>query len=259
MIHYILSILFVKDKLLTKETNKMKIVTCKDNEELSDRAAEIIMNKISERPTAVLGLATGSTPVKTYENLIQAYKDGKVSFKNVTTFNLDEYVGLSPNHPNSYTYFMNEQLFDHIDIDKKNTYIPNGLADNSEEESTNFEKQIAKKGPIDLQVLGLGLNGHIGFNEPGTPFNQRTHVVELDAVTRESNARFFDSIDEVPTHAVSMGIGTIMDAKEIILLVHGEQKADILKQVVHGEVSEDVPASILQTHPNVTVITDIQL
>lgn len=237
----------------------MEIVTCKDNEELSDRAAEIIMHKISERPNAVLGLATGSTPVKTYENLIQAYKDGKVSFKNVTTFNLDEYVGLAPDHPNSYTYFMNEQLFDHIDIDKKNTYIPNGLADNSEEESTNFEKRIAEKGPIDLQVLGLGLNGHIGFNEPETPFNQRTHVVELDPVTRESNARFFDSIDEVPTHAVSMGIGTIMDAKEIILLVHGEQKADILRQVVHGEVTEDVPASILQTHPNVTVITDIEL
>jgi len=236
----------------------MEIITCKDNEELSAKAAEIIINKVTEGPNAVLGLATGSTPVKTYENLIQAYKDGKVSFKNVTTFNLDEYVGLAPDHSNSYTHFMNEQLFDHIDIDKEKTHIPNGLADKSEKESEDFEQKIAEQGPIDLQILGLGLNGHIGFNEPGTPFNQRTHVVELDEITRQSNARFFDELSQVPTHAISMGIGTIMEAKEILLLVHGVQKADILKEVVHGEVTEKVPASILQTHPNVKVITDIE-
>ena len=237
----------------------MEIITCKNNEELSAKAAEKIIGKITNVTDPKLGLATGSTPIKTYEFLIQANKEGKVSFQNVTTFNLDEYVGLAADDPNSYRYFMNEELFDHIDIDKANTYIPNGSADSSEEESENFEQLIMEQGPIDLQILGLGLNGHIGFNEPGTPFNKRTHVVKLDELTRQSNARFFDDMSQVPTHAISMGIGTIMEAKEILLLVQGNQKAEILKQVVHGEVSEDVPASILQTHPNVTVITDIQL
>src|SRR5699024_9425658 len=196
---------------------------------------------------------------RTYELLVEAYTRGDVSFKDVTTFNLDECVGLVPEHTNSYHRFMNERLVDHVDIDKSKTYLPNGLAEDATEEAERFDQLIKEKGPIDLQVLGLGLNGHIGFNEPGTSFDARTHVAALVESTREANARFFDHIDEVPTDAISMGIGTILDAKEIILLVHGEAKADILRQVVKGEITEDVPASILQKHPNVTVITDIEL
>lgn len=237
----------------------MNVLTFNNNEELSAKATEVIIQKIKELNHPVIGLATGSTPERTYELLVEKYKNGDVSFKDVTTFNLDEYVGLDPEHINSYHRFMNERLFDHIDIDKNNTYLPDGLATNATEEAERFEQLIKDKGPIDLQVLGLGLNGHIGFNEPGTPFDARTHVAALVESTREANARFFDHIDDVPTDAISMGIGTILDAKEIILLVHGEAKADILRQVVHGEVTEDVPASILQKHPNVTVITDIQL
>lgn len=237
----------------------MNIVTYKNNEELSAKASEVIVNKIKGLDHPVIGLATGSTPERTYELLVEAYKNGDVSFKDVTTFNLDEYVGLDPEHINSYHRFMNERLFDHVDIDKNKTFLPNGLAKDAKEEAARFDQLIQEKGPIDLQVLGLGLNGHIGFNEPGTPFDARTHVAALVESTREANARFFDHIDEVPTDAISMGIGTILDAKEIILLVHGEAKADILRQVVEGEITEDVPASILQKHPNVTVITDIEL
>lgn len=237
----------------------MNVLKFNNNEELSTKAAEVIIEKIKATENPVIGLATGSTPERTYELLVEKYNNGEVSFKDVTTFNLDEYVGLDPEHINSYHRFMNERLFDHVDIDKNNTYLPNGLAENAEEEAARFDALIHEKGPIDLQVLGLGLNGHIGFNEPGTPFDARTHVAALVESTREANARFFDHIDEVPTDAISMGIGTILDAKEIILLVQGEAKADILRQVVQGEITEDVPASILQKHPNVTVITDIEL
>ncbi|HLR64821.1 MAG TPA: glucosamine-6-phosphate deaminase [Pseudogracilibacillus sp.] len=237
----------------------MKVLKFENNEALSEKASEVIIDKIKELDQPVIGLATGSTPERTYELLVEKYKADQVSFKNVTTFNLDEYVGLEPTHINSYHRFMNERLFDHVDIDKAKTFLPDGLADNAETEAERFEALIKEKGPIDLQVLGLGLNGHIGFNEPGTPFEARTHVAKLVESTREANARFFDHIDEVPTDAISMGIGTILDAKEIILLVHGEAKADILRQVIHGEITEDVPASILQKHPNVTVITDIDV
>lgn len=237
----------------------MKVLKFNNNEELSNKASDVIIEKINELDKPVIGLATGSTPERTYELLVEKYKDGKVDFQNVTTFNLDEYVSLEPTHINSYHRFMNERLFDHVNIDKANTHLPDGLAQDAEAEAERFEQLIKDKGPIDLQVLGLGLNGHIGFNEPGTPFEARTHVAELVESTRQANARFFDDIKDVPTHAISMGIGTILDAKEIILLVHGEAKADILRQVVHGEITEDVPASILQKHPNVTIITDIDV
>lgn len=237
----------------------MEIIKTKNNDELSAKAAEIIADKVKSMDKPVLGLATGSTPVVTYEKLIEKVKAEEVSFKNVKTFNLDEYIGLSGEHENSYRYFMNDILFNHIDIDLKNTYIPNGLAEDAAEECAAYEALIKAEGPIDLQILGLGLNGHIAFNEPGSSFEGRTQETKLTASTIEANARFFDSMDEVPTTAVTMGIGTILEAKEILLLVQGEAKAEILKEVLNGPVTEDVPGSILQKHPNVTVITDIEL
>lgn len=237
----------------------MNIINVKNNEELSSKAADIIADKIKSDKNSVLGLATGSTPVRTYEILIDRVASGDLSFKDVTTFNLDEYAGLSGEHENSYRYFMNDVLFNHIDIDLNNTYIPNGLASDLKKECAEYDASIGKKGPVDLQVLGLGLNGHIAFNEPGSSFEGRTQLTKLTESTIEANARFFDSMDEVPTEAITMGIETILEAKEILLLVHGEAKAAILKEVLNGPVTEEVPGSALQNHPNVTVITDIEL
>lgn len=237
----------------------MKIINVKDNEELSSKAADIIGESIKEVAKPVLGLATGSTPVRTYEILIERAASGDVSFKDVTTFNLDEYAGLSGEHENSYRHVMNDTLFNHVDINKENTYVPNGLAADLKQECADYEALIADKGPIDLQILGLGINGHIAFNEPGSSFTGRTQLTDLTESTIEANARFFDSLDEVPTEAVTMGIETILEAKQILLLVQGEAKAEILKEVLNGPVTEDVPATALQNHPNVTVITDIEL
>lgn len=237
----------------------MKIINVKDNEELSSKAADIIGESIKEVAKPVLGLATGSTPVRTYEILIERAKVGDMSFKDVTTFNLDEYAGLSGEHENSYRHVMNDTLFNHVDINKENTYVPNGLAADLKQECADYEALIADKGPIDLQILGLGINGHIAFNEPGSSFTGRTQLTDLTESTIEANARFFDSLDEVPTEAVTMGIETILEAKQILLLVQGEAKAAILKEVLNGPVTEDVPATALQNHPNVTVITDIEL
>lgn len=237
----------------------MKIVKVRNKEELGKKAAELVTEKVYQLQKPILGLATGSTPETLYENLIRKYKDGKISFNHTTTFNLDEYVGIDKNDSNSYRYYMDHKLFNSIDIKQENTHIPDGLADNLEEECQYYERLIKEAGKIDLQVLGLGLNGHIGFNEPGTPFDKRTHVVELDQSTREANARFFNQMDDVPTQALTMGIGTIMEASEILLLVQGEKKAEILKEVMNGEITEEVPASILQRHPRVTLITDIDI
>lgn len=237
----------------------MNIIKVQDYEAMSQKAADVFIRTINEEKQPILGLATGSTPIKLYENLIEEYKKGTISFQHVRTYNLDEYVGLSRDNENSYHYFMKENLFDHVDIPVEQTHIPDGVASDPEVACADFEASLAEGGAIDLQVLGLGLNGHIGFNEPGTPFDKRTHVVELDASTRKANARFFANIDEVPTQAITMGIATILEAKEILLLVQGEKKAEILRKVINGEVTEDVPASILQRHPNVTIITDIDL
>src|SRR5690625_259482 len=240
--------------------NSVEILKFNNNEELSEKAAEVIINKINEKPKLTLGLATGSTPMQTYKNLVKAYKDGKVSFKEVITFNLDEYLGIRTTNPNSYTYFMNEHLLHHVDIDENNVHIPTGVGENSEKECAQYERLIKEEGPIDLQILGMGLNGHIAFNEPGTPITARTHVVELDETTVQANSRFFNGEKElVPTHAITMGIGTIMEAKEILFLVQGEHKAEGLRKVLYGDVTEMIPASILQKHPNVTVLTDINL
>lgn len=234
----------------------MNIITVKNYHEMSTKASALVIDKINKLSNPTLGLATGSTPEGLYEQLIEAYDEGKVSFKNVTTFNLDEYIGLDGEHPNSYRFFMNEKLFKHIDILAENTFIPNGVANDLKAECESFEQLIKKNGGIDLQILGLGTNGHIAFNEPGTKFDSRTTVVDLTQETLEANVRFFDSIDEMPTQAVSMGIGSIMEAKEIILLVSGEAKAEALAQVIDGDVTEDLPASILQKHGQVTIIAD---
>jgi glucosamine-6-phosphate deaminase len=234
----------------------MKIIKVKDYQEMSERAGDLLMEKVNTESKPVLGLATGSTPEGMYAYLSKKYKEGKVSFSDVHTFNLDEYVGLEANDPNSYMYYMKKHLFHHIDLPEQNAHLPDGEKENLEEECKAYEKEIERAGKIDLQMLGIGLNGHIGFNEPGTSFKSRTHIVALDESTRQANARFFDSIEEVPTQALTMGIETIMESKEILLLISGEGKADTLAKLLEGKVTEDFPASILHDHPNVTIIAD---
>lgn len=237
----------------------MEIVKVANYDEMSKKAADVVVDTLTKINQPVLGLATGSTPEKLYDNLVDRYNREEISFRNVKTFNLDEYVGLQKNDPNSYRYYMNNKLFHKIDIDMKNTFIPNGHATSLDRECEMYEKKLKEVGTIDLQILGLGLNGHIGFNEPGSAFDSRTHVTQLDQSTINANARFFEKTEDVPTKVITMGIGTIMEAKQILLLVHGEKKADILKKAIYEEVTEDIPASILQRHPNVTLITDIHI
>jgi glucosamine-6-phosphate deaminase len=234
----------------------MEFITVKNYQEMSDQACTIMIDKINQIEQPVLGLATGSTPEGLYQNLIEKYNQGQVSFKHVTTFNLDEYVGLDREDVNSYYRYMKEKLFNHIDIAMERVHLPNGTAHDLEAECQHYEKQIQQAGKIDLQILGMGINGHIGFNEPGTSFHSSTHIVDLAPSTREANSRFFPSIDDVPTQALTMGIETIMESKEVLLLVSGKQKAEAIARLAEGEISEDFPASILRNHPNVTVIVD---
>ncbi len=234
----------------------MNVIKVKDYDEMSSKACALVVDRLNKLSEPTLGLATGSTPEGLYQQIIEKYNQGDISFKNVTTFNLDEYIGLDGDHPNSYRFFMNEKLFKHIDILTDKTFIPNGVASDLISESQHFEQLIQDVGGIDLQILGLGTNGHIAFNEPGTEFDSRTRVVDLTQETLEANARFFDTIDEMPTQAVSMGIGSIMEAKEIVLLVSGESKAEALSHVINGDVTVDLPASILQRHDHVTIIAD---
>ena len=223
---------------------------------MSEKATDILVHRIHSLEKPVLGLATGSTPEGLYQRLIEEFEQGAISFKHVTTFNLDEYVGLGQNDSNSYYQFMNEKLFRHVDIAMERIHIPNGTALDLGKECDAYEHAIEQAGGIDIQLLGIGANGHIGFNEPGTPFSSKTDIVDLEKTTIQANARFFHSIEEVPTQAVSMGIETIMNSKEILLLVSGEAKADAMAKLLAGEVSEDFPASILNNHANVTVIVD---
>ncbi|MEN2766897.1 glucosamine-6-phosphate deaminase [Ornithinibacillus xuwenensis] len=234
----------------------MEFIKVKNYQEMSDQACNIMIDKINQIEQPVLGLATGSTPEGLYQNLIEKYNQGQVSFKHVTTFNLDEYVGLDREDVNSYYRYMKEKLFNHIDIAMERVHLPNGTAHDLEAECQHYEKQIQQAGKIDLQILGMGINGHIGFNEPGTSFHSSTHIVDLAPSTREANSRFFPSIDDVPTQALTMGIETIMESKEVLLLVSGKQKAEAIARLAEGEISEDFPASILRNHPNVTVIVD---
>ena len=224
------------------------------------RAAEIVAQRfaqlIQEKPHCVLGLATGGTPVETYQRLIKMNGDGEIDFAKVTTFNLDEYVGLAGNHPQSYRTFMNEQLFDHLNIRKDKTFVPDGLANDINAYCQQYEAMIGDAGGIDLQLLGIGYNGHIAFNEPGSPLESRTRQVDLTADTIEKNSRFFHSINEVPRHAITMGIATILDADRIILLATGKGKAKAIEQMLLGPISSSHPASLLRHHDGVTVVVD---
>lgn len=234
----------------------MRIYAAKDYADLSRKAANIISAQVIMKPNAVLGLATGSTPVGAYRQLIEWYNKGDVDFFQISSVNLDEYEGLSGEHDQSYRYFMNHNFFDHINIKKENTNVPNGLAPDAEAECRRYNHVIKSLGGIDLQLLGIGGNGHIGFNEPGAAFEKETHLVTLTEQTRESNARFFAGLDEVPTHAFTMGIKSIMSAKKILLLATGENKAKALYDSFFGPVTPGVPASILQLHNDCTIIAD---
>ncbi|SFC31417.1 glucosamine-6-phosphate deaminase [Butyrivibrio sp. YAB3001] len=234
----------------------MNIYKASDYEDMGRIAAKIIAAEVVLKPDCVLGLATGSSPVSTYEHLIKWYEEGYLDFSKVKTVNLDEYVGLSEDNDQSYHYFMDTCLFSRINIDKNNTYIPDGVCKDAEAECDDYEKKIENLGGIDIQVLGIGQNGHIGFNEPGKSFVKRTHVVELTKSTIEANKRFFEDVSMVPTSAITMGIGTIMKARKIIMLVNGEGKADILARAFKGDITPEVPASILQLHPDVTIVAD---
>ena len=213
--------------------------------------AQVIM-----KPNCILGLATGSSPIGTYKELIKRCEEGDLDFSQVKSVNLDEYKGLPRDNDQSYYYFMNHNLFDHINIDKANTHVPNGMEPDAEKECANYEELIKSLGGVDLQLLGLGHNGHIGFNEPAEEFDKVTHCVDLQESTIEANKRFFESADDVPRQSYTMGIGTIMSAKKIVVVVSGEDKADIVKRAFSGPVTPSVPASILQMHPDVTVICD---
>ena len=234
----------------------MKLIEAKNYEHMCELAANYMSEKVRENPKITLGLATGGTPLGTYERLIEDFQLGKTSYKQVVSFNLDEYIGLTGHDPNSYRYYMNKNFFNHIDIDLENTFVPNGAAENFEQECREYERKIAEKGGVDLQLLGIGSNGHIGFNEPGASFQSYTHVVELTKSTREANSIYFESMDDVPEKAVTMGIASIMKSKEILLLVSGEHKHEALFQLINGEVTEQFPASILKQHPFVTIIAD---
>ena len=234
----------------------MNIIRVKDYDELSKKGAEIIAEVIKNNPSCTLGLATGSSPIGTYQNLVKMVEKKEISFKDVKSYNLDEYCGISRSHPQSYYYFMHDNLFNHVDIKEENTHVPYAApGSNLEEEAKKYTNELNKVS-IDLQLLGIGGNGHIGFNEPGTPFEQETFVVELTDKTRQDNKRFFSSIDEVPTHAMTMGIANIMRAKSILMLISGPAKADTVVKLLSGEVTTSFPASILHKHPNVTVIID---
>ena len=234
----------------------MKIVVAKNYEELSKVAANEMAEVVKSNPKAILGLATGGSPIGMYKELIRMNKEGEIDFSNITTVNLDEYVGLSGDHPQSYRYFMNDNLFNHININKDNTYVPNGLAENIEEECKNYDNKIAQLGGTDIQLLGIGNNGHIAFNEPDENLVSGTHLTNLTQDTIEANARFFDSIDEVPKTALTMGLGGIMKSKKILVIASGESKAEAVKAMLSGKISTNMPVSMLQMHRDVTLVID---
>ena len=234
----------------------MKIYKAKDYKDMSRKAANIISAQVIMKPNCVLGLATGSTPIGTYKQLIEWYNKGDLDFAKVTTINLDEYKGLPRTNDQSYYYFMHQHLFDRVNIDPERTNVPNGMEPDAEKECGRYEELIRSLGGVDLQLLGLGHNGHIGFNEPGEAFEKETHCVDLTESTIEANKRFFASADDVPKQAYTMGIKTIMQAKKILIVVNGENKADIVERAFFGPVTPEVPASILQLHNDVTLVGD---
>lgn len=237
-----------------KEVNSMRVIEAKDYADLSRKAANVISAQVILKPHAVLGLATGSTPIGTYKQLIEWYKKGDIDFSMTKSINLDEYIGLTGENIQSYRYFMNQNLFCHININVNNTYVPNGVAEDMEAECKRYDQLISGLGGIDLQLLGIGHNGHIGFNEPGQAFEKTTHIVDLGESTIQANARFFSSKEEVPRQAITMGIKSIMQAKKLLLVANGHDKREIVEKALYGPVTPAVPASILQFHPNLTVI-----
>ncbi len=232
----------------------MRVIETKSYAELSRKAANLISAQVLSKPDSVLGLATGSTPIGTYKQLIEWYEKGDLDFSEVKSINLDEYVGLTGDHDQSYRYFMNTNLFNHVNIDKTKTNVPSGVAEDLEAECKRYDALIDEMGGIDLQLLGIGHNGHIGFNEPADSFVAPTHVVELGETTINANARFFSSADEVPKMAVTMGIKAIMQAKKVLLIANGPDKKAIVEKALYGPVTPEVPASILQLHPDLTVV-----
>jgi glucosamine-6-phosphate deaminase len=234
----------------------MRVYRAKDYKDMSRKAANIISAQIILKPNSVLGLATGSTPIGTYSQLVDWYKKGDLDFSEVTSVNLDEYKGLPGTNEQSYYYFMHQHLFDRVNIDPERTNVPNGMEPDAEKECGRYEELIRSLGGVDLQLLGLGHNGHIGFNEPGEAFEKETHCVDLTESTIEANKRFFASADDVPKQAYTMGIKTIMQAKKILIVVNGENKADIVERAFFGPVTPEVPASILQLHNDVTLVGD---
>lgn len=234
----------------------MIIYEGKDYQEISEKAAQVIASEITMKPNAVLGLATGSSPVGIYEQLVRWYKEGKLDFSQVTSVNLDEYKGLGPEDDQSYRYFMNQHLFNQVNINKERTYVPDGLEQDSEKACREYDELLQRVGRPDIQVLGIGANGHIGFNEPGEEFCKGTHCVPLTETTIKANARFFASPQDVPGEAYSMGIKNIMSARKILVIVNGEQKAEALYNIVYGPITPHVPGSILQLHDQVTVFAD---
>ena len=234
----------------------MRIYKTKNYDEMSRKAANIISAQIILKPESVLGLATGSSPIGTYKQLIEWYNKGDLDFSQIRSINLDEYKGLPADNDQSYAYFMRHNLFDHVNIKSVNTFIPNGMEADVEKECSRYNAIIRSMGGIDLQLLGIGNNGHIGFNEPSDSFAKETHCVDLTESTINANSRLFDSVDEVPRQAYTMGIGTIMAAKQVLIVVSGEDKAQIVRDAFFGPVTPEVPASILQFHPNAVAIVD---
>lgn len=234
----------------------MKLIVVNNYEELSKVAAKEFSKIIKEKENVVLGLATGGSPVGMYKELIRMYEQKELNFSKTTTVNLDEYIGLNPEHNQSYRYFMNNNLFNHINIDKSNTFVPNGLAEDLEAQCKEYDQKIVELGGIDIQLLGVGNNGHIAFNEPNSELSSGTHIISLTDNTIEANARFFDNIDDVPRKAITMGVGGIMKAKKIILIASGESKAEAIKGIFSGKITTANPATMLQMHRDVTVIVD---
>jgi len=234
----------------------MNIRVVKDYNEMSYQAAQLIAEQIRKKGNTVLGLATGSTPEGMYKELINLNQENKVNFSEIVTFNLDEYYGLSPEHPQSYCFFMRNKFFKHVNIKKENIHLLNGITENVDKECKQYEDLIKKSGRIDLQVLGIGDNGHIGFNEPDISLYTQTHLVNLNTKTIQANSRFFNNVQEMPKQAITMGIGTIMRARKIILLANGKRKARVIERTINSPITTKVPASVLQLHNDVTIIAD---
>ena len=231
----------------------MEVVICRDYDQMSRRAAQVVADVVRRKPKAVLGFATGSSPVGLYQELIRMHREEGLDFAKVTTFNLDEYVGLAPDHPQSYRRFMNESLFDHINVPKKSTHVPPGTAADVEAACAAYEKRIRAKGGIDVQVLGIGSDGHVAFNEPGSSLGSRTRQVTLTKQTIDDNARFFARKKDVPIHAISMGVGTILEARRLVMVASGKNKTAALAAAVEGPITSMITASALQLHPDAIV------